>query len=201
MDSRYPAQLQRFANQYFKTYLKKYLDPASYHILIEETQTFGRELKKDKWKFNISRDDPITFKNKDSGLQIDIMCKIEGIGNHTEKHNVEFRVRSTTNDDPNVKFHIDQKVPDTPEPWHHLQIEGFNEPRFPYPPMDIILLSEFILINYFHEVYEDLRKDGGWKKLIINSQTIFQREYYEACRNCIENNKDVTLMEHLLYHH
>lgn len=197
MDSHYPAQLQRFANQY----LNKYLDPASRHILIEKAQRFERDLKKDKWKFIISRDDPITFKNKDSGLQIDIMCKIEGIGNHTEKHNVEFRVRSTTNDDPNFKFHIDQKVPDTPEPWHHLHMAGFKEPRFPYPPMDIILLSEFILINYFQEVSEDLRKDSGWKKIIIKSQNIFQKKYYETCWNCIKNNENATLMEHLLYHH
>ena len=196
MDSRYPAQLQRFANQH----LKKYLDPASHHILIEEAQTLERELKKDKWKFNISRDDPITFKNEDSGLQIDIACKIEGIGNHIEKHSVEFRVLSTSDDDKNVKFHIDQKVPDTQEPWHHLHMGGFDEPRFPYPPMDIILLSEFILINYFQEVYENLRKDGGWKKLIIYSQNMFQRDYYKTCLNCVENKKDVTLMEHLLYH-
>jgi len=197
MDSHYPAQLQRFANQY----LKNYLDPASHHILIDEAKTLERELKKDKWKFLISRDDPITFKNKDSNLQIDIACKIEGSGDHTKKHSVEFWVRSTTDDDPNVKFHIDQKVPDTQEPWHHLHMGGFDEPRFPYPPMDIILLSELILINYFQEVSEDLRKDGGWKGLIINSQKIFQKEYYETCWNCIKNNENATLMEHLLYHH
>ena len=196
MDSHYPAQLQRFANQY----LKKYLDPASHHILIEEAQTLGRELKNGKWKFLISRDDPITFKNKNSNLQIDITCEIEGSGDHTKKHSVEFRVWSKREDDPGVKFHIDQKVPDTQEPWHHLHMAGLNEPRFPYPPMDIILLSEFILINYFQEVYENLRKDGGWKKLIIYSQNMFQRDYYKTCLNCVENKKDVTLMEHLLYH-
>ncbi len=200
MDFHYPTQLQRFANHYFKKDLKKYLDPASYHILIEEAQTFERELKKDKWKFKISREDPITFKNKDSNLQIDITCDIEGSGDCSTKHNVEFRVWSTTNDDPNIKFHIDQKLPDIQEPWHHLHMGRFDEPRFPYPPMDIILLSEFILINYFQEVYEDLRKDGGWKRLIINSQNIFQKEYYETCWNCIENHGNTTLMEHLLYH-
>lgn len=194
MDSRYPTQLKRFAIEH----LYKYLGPKSLSILIDETKTLERELKQDKWKFNITRDDPITFKNKDSGLQIDITCKIEGIGNHTENHNVEFRVQSTTDDDQN--FHIDQKVLDTPEPWHHLHMGGFDEPRFPYPPMDIILLSEFILINYFQEVYEDLRKDGGWKRLIIYSQNMFQREYYETCWNCIENHENTTLMEHLLYH-
>ena len=197
MDSHYPAQLQRFANQY----LKNYLDPASHHILIDEAKTLDRELKKDKWKFLISRDDPITFKNKYSNLQIDIACKIEGNGDDTKKHNVEFRVWSKREDDPDIKFHIDLKVPDTQEPWHHLHIGGFNEPRFPYPPMDIILLSEFILINYFQEVSEDLRKDGGWKRLIINSQNIFQKEYYGTCWNCIKNNENATLMEHLLYHH
>ncbi|MHA1483592.1 MAG: hypothetical protein ACTSQA_09210, partial [Candidatus Heimdallarchaeaceae archaeon] len=197
MDSHYPAQLQQFANQY----LKKYLDPASHHILIEKAQTFERELKKDKWKFIISRDDPITFKYKDSNLQIDIACKIEGIGDDTKKHSVEFRVCSKREDKTYVKFHIDQKVPDTPEPWHHLHMAGFKEPRFPYPPMDIILLSEFILINYFPTVSEDLRRDRGWKRLIINSQNIFQKEYYETCWNCIENNENTTLMEHLLYHH
>ena len=196
MDSRYPAQLQTFAN----IYLKKYLDPASHNILIDEAKTLERELKQDKWKFLISRDDPIKFKNKNTNLQIDIACKIEGSGNHTKKHSVEFRVWSNREDNLDVKFHIDQKVPDTPEPWHHLHICGFNEPRFPCPPMDIILLSEFILINYFQEVYEDLRKNGGWKRIIKNSQNIFQRDYYEACQNCVENNKNVTLMEHLLYH-
>lgn len=197
MDSHYPAQLQRFANQH----LKKYLDPVSHHILIEKAQRFERDLKKDKWKFIISREDPITFKNKDSNVQIDIACKIEGSGDHRTKHSVEFWIRSTTTDDPDIKFHIDQKVPDTQEPWHHLHIGGSDEPRFPYPPMDIILLSEFILINYFQELSEDLRKDSGWKKIIIKSQNIFQKKYYETCWNCIKNNENATLMEHLLYHH
>ena len=197
MDSSYPTNLKRFAN----IYLKKYLDPASHSTLIDEAKTLEREIKNDKWKFLISRDDPITFKNKDSNLQIDIACKIEGSGDDTKKHSVEFRVCSKREDNPYVKFHIDQKVPDTPEPWHHLHMGGFKEPRFPCPPMDIILLSEFILINYFQEVSEDLRRNRGWKKLIMNSQNIFQKEYYETCWNCIANNKNATLMEHLLYHH
>jgi len=191
VDIHYSANLERFANQH----LKNYLEPDSHHILIERARSLRGQLQKGEWKFLIPRDHPLIFKKNKSDLHIDISCKIEGIGKDIKKHNVELQIKSTKGI---FKFHIDKKIPEKQEPWHHLHIGGNDEPRFPFPPMDIILLCEFILINYFPKDSEKLRKDRGWKELVIYSQNTFQKEYFQQCGNCIENNKDSTLMEHLL---
>ncbi|CAG0984264.1 hypothetical protein METP3_02262 [Methanosarcinales archaeon] len=196
MDIHYSAKLERFANQH----LKNYLEPSSHHILIERARSLRSQLQKGEWKFLIPRDHPLTFKKNKSDLQIDISCKIEGIGSDILKHNVELQIKSTkeVNSEPIINFHIDRKIPKKQEPWNHLHIGENDEPRFPFPPMDIILLCEFILINYFPKDSEKLRKDSGWKEFVIYSQNTFQKEYFQQCRNCIENNNDITLMEHLL---
>ena len=199
MDIQYSAHLERFANQ---KHLKRYLDPDSCNILLQKARSLRSQLQEGEWKFEIPREHPLTFKKNDSNLQIDITCKIEGNGSDIEKHNIEFRVWSIKEQDREIvfRFHIDQKTKDSKakEPWYHLHIGKFDEPRFPFPPMDVILIYEFVLINYFQKDSENLRKDGGWKNLVIHSQDIFQKEYFNVCRNCIENKTDTTLMERLL---
>lgn len=196
MDIQYSAYLERFANQ---QHLKRYLDPDSHNILRQKARSLRSQLREGGWKFEIPREHPLTFKKNDSDLQIDIACKIEGNGSDIEKHNMELRVWSIKEQNREIvfRFRIDQKNSKAKEPWHHLHIGKFDEPRFPFPPMDVILLCEFVLINYFQKDSEDLRKDGGWKNLVIYSQNIFQKEYFNVCRNCIENNTDTTLIEHL----
>lgn len=194
MDDKYAVQLQRFA----LAYLKEYLEPGSYSTLLDKARSLKNHIQKEDWTFVIPRDHPLTFIKNDSNLQIDINCIIEVHKNSIKKYNTELRVLSIE-DNPEVifKFHIDQKDPKLKDhPWYHLQME--DSPRFPFPPMDIILLCEFVLVNFFHKKSEDLRKDSGWRNIVINSQHIFQKEYYHICKNCIDSNPDATLMEHLL---
>ena len=157
IDIHYPAELERFANQH----LKNYLEPGSYQILIEKARSLRSQLIKGEWKFLIPREHPLTFKKNNSNLKIDIACKIEGLGSNINKHNIELRVWYLEENNPEVKFRfrIDQKDPKLKNhPWHHLQIGDFDDARFPFPPMDVILLCEFVLVNFFHKQSEDLRK-------------------------------------------
>ncbi len=195
----YSTCLEKFANQ---PRLKRYLDPDSHNILRQKARSLRSQLRGGGWKFIIPRENPLTFIKNASNLQINIACKIEGNGSSIEKHNIELRVWSIKEDHHHGKkifeFRIDQKNSTAQEPWHHLHIGELDEPRFPFPPMDIILLCEFILVNYFPKHSKNLREDLAWKHLVICSQNIFQKEYFNVCWNCIENNTDTTLMEHLL---
>lgn len=196
MDPHYFAQLERIANQH----LKKYLDPVSHGYLIQIARSLGGKIKSGNWIFEIPRENPLIFREREfkSDLQINVTCKIECIGDNIEKNNIEVLVKSISKNRKIFQFHIDQKDSEAEEPWNHLHIDEFNEPRFPFPPMDLILICEFMFINYFPERTKVLRKDGGWRKMVRKSQDMFQQKYFSECQNCIEHNKTNTLQEHLL---
>lgn len=93
-----------------------------------------------------------------------------------------------------ARFHFERRSTKTerPEPVYHLQVGGvpladencwfpkqLKVPRFYFPPMDVILLCELILVNFFHEDSRDLREKPEWKKLVMKSQQTFQRTYFD----------------------
>lgn len=92
-----------------------------------------------------------------------------------------------------ARFHFERRVAGTvrPEPVYHLQVGGvplddencwfpkqLEVPRFYFPPMDVILLCELILVNFFHEDSRDLREKPEWKRLVMKSQQTFQGAYF-----------------------
>ena len=111
-----------------------------------------------------------------------------------------------------LRFHFDLRALGVkqPEPLYHLQVGGTNPnddgncwfpehidvPRFPYPPMDIILLCEFVLMNFFHKDYMRIREKPSWKSLVRKSQAFFQKDYFERCVGYINDHND-TLMGNL----
>lgn len=111
-----------------------------------------------------------------------------------------------------VRFHFDCRAPNVtkPEPIYHLQVGGnaldeencwfpeqLETPRFHFPPMDIVLLSELVLINFFHQQSENLRKKPEWVSLVRKSQDAFQEGYFDVFHSCLENNSN-TLLGHLV---
>ena len=107
-----------------------------------------------------------------------------------------------------LRFHFDRTDPKAkkPEPLYHLHVGGIPEddencwfpkqikvPRFPFPPMDIILLCEFVLVNFFQKESEELRKNPEWKSLVRKSQEVFQRTYFTSCMKNINNEKETLL--------
>ncbi len=109
------------------------------------------------------------------------------------------------------RFHIDlrDKNPGLPEPLYHLHLGGIaeddeyswvpktiGEPRFHYFPMDLVLLSEFILMNFFPAKSRDLREKPEWKGLVKKSQDLYFKPYFEKLSAYLNNNND-TLLGHL----
>lgn len=111
-----------------------------------------------------------------------------------------------------LRFHVDlraQKTKST-EPLYHLHVGGIPEddencwypkqlkvPRFPHPPMDIILLCEFVLVNFFQKESEELRKDPEWRSLVRKSQEVFQKKYFAMCKSNLDDQTG-TLLENLV---
>lgn len=108
-----------------------------------------------------------------------------------------------------LRFHLDLRDPKVrkPEPLYHLQVggnprgdencwlhESIEVPRFHYPLMDVVLLCEFILVNFFHEKSEGLRQKPEWRSLVRKSQDIFQKDYFTNCVNHLKDDVG-TLLE------
>jgi hypothetical protein len=108
-----------------------------------------------------------------------------------------------------LRFHLDRRDLRARklEPLFHLQVGGtardeencwlhrsIDVPRFHHPPMDIVLLCEFILVNFFDKESENLRKNPEWRSLVRKSQDIFQRDYFTNCVNHIKDTAS-TLLE------
>lgn len=110
-----------------------------------------------------------------------------------------------------VRYHFDCKAANVkgPEPIYHLQVGGnalaeedcwfpkhLEIPRFHFPPMDIVLLCELVLANFFHQESENLRKKPEWVSLVRKSQEAFQLRYFNQFHSCFKNEAD-TLLGHL----
>ena len=111
-----------------------------------------------------------------------------------------------------LRFHFDLKAEGAQiEPLYHLHVGGKNRmddefcwfpedidiPRFPYLPTDIILLSEFVLMNFFQTDYKEIRKKPEWIKSVKKSQEFFQKSYFENCLRHL-NDENETLMGNLV---
>lgn len=109
------------------------------------------------------------------------------------------------------RFHIDRRDENAglPEPLYHLHFGGIaeddecfwvpnniGEPRLHYFPMDLVLLCEFILMNFFPIESEGLREKPEWKSLIRKSQGLYLRPYVQMLSAHLNNSND-TLLGHL----
>lgn len=107
-----------------------------------------------------------------------------------------------------INFHLDKKPPNSKqvEPDYHLQMGGFrgktrstrqgicwfpksiNIPRLPFPPCDVILLSEIVLANFFTEKSRKILLTPDWYSIAQISQNIFLEEYYGNCLNDVSSS-------------
>ena len=107
-----------------------------------------------------------------------------------------------------TRFHFDPRVTSATqrEPIYHLQVGGLSledencwfpkqlkVPRLCFPPMDVILLCELVLVNLFYWDSTDLRKKPDWKRLVMKSQNIFQRSYFEKFHTYVDSTTDTIL--------
>jgi len=71
-------------------------------------------------------------------------------------------------------------------------------PRFPSPPIDLILACELVVATFFPSVHRKLMQNGAWISLIQESESFFLGEFYKTCKNYFDSKPSFsTLLDHL----
>jgi hypothetical protein len=58
-------------------------------------------------------------------------------------------------------------------------------PRFPTPPLELILTCELIIANFYPEQWETLKRQRGWLELIQTAQHLCYTVYFQRVQNCL----------------
>ncbi len=74
--------------------------------------------------------------------------------------------------------------------WHPKKVAV---PRFFHLPFDMILICEFILVNFFPNETEDLRKRDEWIQLVKDSEELFFKPYLEMYINYFYDDRETML--------
>ena len=173
------------------------LSQEGFSVLSTEAQRLRRFRNATSWSVAIERDRPVTFarvKDK-AGEQMVISLSAKGISivqaDDDQPPFTELDVAIAIEDlagQPVCRWHLDRANPDQPGPLFHLQFGGhqpgqrvsdftLKEPRWCHPPMEVALLCEVILANFFEKIWsESLRDDLAWCRAI----QVFQRLCYSA---------------------
>ena len=68
--------------------------------------------------------------------------------------------------------------------------------RLPHHPLDIVLLCQLIVTNFFPKEYEGIRVDPGWHWAVTTVEKYLLEAYYVTCLSAIRNKK-TTLIDEL----
>ncbi|MGA1841886.1 MAG: hypothetical protein ACMUIU_14800 [bacterium] len=64
-----------------------------------------------------------------------------------------------------------------------------REPRWLHPPMDIILISEMLIANFYPEKWNELKKQDAWIALVTDSQKLCYKPFFDiANENFLKNS-------------
>lgn len=106
------------------------------------------------------------------------------------------------------RFHIDlssKKIDKTYQkaPLFHLQAGGhsplgdrnaefkLSEPRLLHPPMDVVLLSEVIVANFYPNEWKRIKSQPGWSGIICDSQKLCYSFYFEVAKKCLDSSSSL----------
>ena len=97
------------------------------------------------------------------------------------------------------RWHLDLADDSGDGPRFHLQHGGhwagaserqhenqLDEPRHLHPPMDLILLSEVIVANFYHKEWLAVRDEESWKQFIKPSQRLCYSAFWSRMGECLE---------------
>lgn len=66
--------------------------------------------------------------------------------------------------------------------WHP---KGFDLPRIPYHPMDLLLTCQLVAITFFPKKYREIRQEGHWIGRLRDMQRRILKEHYDECAQAI----------------
>jgi hypothetical protein len=106
-----------------------------------------------------------------------------------------------------LRCHFDLANPGQSGPEYHLQFGGnpqanelcwFPEfvklPRFPYPPVDLVLVCQLVAANFYWDEYIEFREAPEWRHVLRSSQRYLLEDYWEGCLNALDQD---LLVDHL----
>lgn len=88
-------------------------------------------------------------------------------------------------------------------PLFHLQFGGHSpgnlrdeenklkEPRWTHPPMDLILLCETVIANFYPDKWAKIKTQPAWQQLIHTSQILCYQYYFEKINDCLSKGKPI----------
>lgn len=190
-----------------------------YSVVCEEAIRLKSKGSSVDWTFAIDPDEPIRFtraekmtKDKED-VNITVFCDISVC--QSSYKNLPFTsldIAAEFYDDlrnPLARWHIDlankkDNGEMQPGTLTHLQYGGhcrgnrahdhkLKIPRWNHPPVDVILLSEIILANFYPEHWELMREELVWREAVRMSQSLFYSAYL---RRYVEHltNPDTTIL-------
>ena len=106
------------------------------------------------------------------------------------------------------KYHYDHESnTNGDKPFFHLQYGGnplpsqegcdgqdelaswFSEPRLFSTPMSLVLILEQVFLEFPSKITDRIHNDNYWKNLVVKSQEILLKPYFELCCQKIVNNE------------
>lgn len=88
-------------------------------------------------------------------------------------------------------------------PLYHLQVGGHSpsgervndfkikEPRWLHPPMDIVLLCETIIANFYEDKWNAIKNQQGWKECIHFSQLLCYEIYFDKINDSLTRKEPI----------
>jgi hypothetical protein len=64
-------------------------------------------------------------------------------------------------------------------------------PRWPFPPMELILTCEMIIANFYPDKWKKIKRQKKWLELIHASQQLCYPTYFQRIQNCLEHRQSV----------
>ncbi len=64
----------------------------------------------------------------------------------------------------------------------------FDTPRISYHPMDFILGLDFVLSNFFPNIWNALQREGNYMNIIRKYQEYFMKPYYQSIANSFDRS-------------
>ena len=196
----------------------KLIDDASYHTVKAVSGRLKSKKRKKTWRYEITPTTPITFSRvPDQTLEYiipKIYTKISVDDNSPHYFNQlvsALEIWSVTGK-PISRWHVDlaNKNKDgayQEGPLFHLQFGGhwptaqnreidmpISIPRWAYPPMDLILMCEVVVANFFPNKWQQLRKLSGWNMSIREAEKLCHKVFFQKMKEINSSGGNITLL-------
>ena len=208
--------LQAIAN---KLKSAQVLEPEGFNTLIRVARDIKSKKRKKEWPLEVDDGQPVRFKLGQTPDGKKVRPKIV-FANIKVNQRLESRppfdcfdlaiVLENETQEPLSRWHIDlaNSSGDSVQsgPLFHLQFGGRNrghdraqdhpikEPRWCHPPMELALISEMLVANFFESAWLDLREDQAWCTNINLFQKLCYENYLNRLQQCLATPSGSTIL-------